>query len=251
MNTNLNIDGAGQTTSPGGALKDMNDEQLKAAQKSRQDASGVSPKDGGSLTMPARWRGVVADRNNAWGDWTNYSFPIHDLAHANNAAARLAQSDVYSSAEKSKIQGRIESAQKKFKKTEGNTITVDSKLPNKITAQDLIKADQVNPDDTIKKSDVIQIVSSLVDLIYSIQDRCVQRDNGIVDAVNSFIEDHTSGHLPSLDNSQKSAIFKAAKIDDQIEVEKTPMNCDQRGIWASALPKDQAEKLNSIKISVK
>lgn len=239
------IEGAGQTTTPTGALKEMTDEQLKTAQKARQTQSGIAPKEGGSLTMPAKWRGVVPDRNSSWADFTNYAFPIHDLAHANNAAARLAQSaGVYSEAEKAKMQKRIENAQKKFAKA--SIISLD--------AMDLesIKADMLEPkSEPVTREELNSIFSAVIDVVRRVADRCSQRDNGIVDACNEWMSDHTMGHLPSLDGSQKMALFKAAGIDDQIEPEMTPMNCNQRGIWASSLPSDQIEKLNSIKINVK
>lgn len=250
-------------------------DKLLEKQKSRAHVSGISPKEGGNLTMPGKWKGTVPDTNASWGDWTNYKFPLHDLAHANNAAARLAQNSGYSSEEKAKIKARIEKAQGKhqkatsnmikpikpiklsadefqLKKTEFLALACMSDTPSNPDADD--KEGQPDPDDMpMTKGEVKKMMSGLYDHMYGMMNdiygAAMKRDDRIVGAVNSTLDDHAYGHLPPMHPGQVKAVLEAAGIGEQFEYAKTPVEAGVGHIYASM--SDNKAKLGELKIEIK
>lgn len=261
------IEGGGQTTNPDGSLKEMSDDQLKKAQSARSSSSGISAKDGGSLTMPAKWRGKVKDSNTEWGDWTNYSFPIHDLAHANNAAARLAQNSGYSSEEKSKISGRIEAAQKRFHKQKSSFVIISEDGEVKLKDYKTFKADMMGPvepnspdnepdeDDVFYTKDEVDqmmnyLYSCMSEYIGDMYSRMTQSNRSMAGQMNDYIGAHTDGHLPPLHPGQVQAMLEKCGIADEFAAPKPPMiPTPPTHIYSSF---DEAkEKLKSIEFKVK
>lgn len=235
-------------------------DKLLQKQKSRQKSSGIAPKEGGNLTMPGKWKGVVPDRNDSWGDWTNYKFPLHDLAHANNAASRLAQNSGYSSEEKAKIKSRIEKAQKKHGKTNATeimkTVKIDSEEYKMEKASFFAKADVNTPDTDdapMSKKDVYAVLSSMYDSIYnsmqSMYSHSMRRDSNIVDQVNSCMQDHAEGHLPKMHPGQVKAVLESAGIEGDFEAPKAPMTAGVPYVYASV--DTQKEKLRDLKVDIK
>lgn len=240
-NQDLNlIEAGGQTVGPDGKLKEMSDEQLKKAQSARSSASGIAAKSGGSLTMPSKWRGKVKDSNTEWGDWTNYSFPIHDLAHANNAAARLAQNSGYSSEEKSKIQHRIENAQNKFGGQKASYVILEEETQlefkdfktikaDLIPSPDAIPVDETEPDadDLYTKAEVDymmgQVYMACMQSMNELYSCMVQGNQSMAKQMNGYIGKHSDGHLPSFHPGQIQAILEKCGIADDFEAPKPPM----------------------------
>lgn len=241
METNIIEAASGTTTKPDGSLKEMSDDQLKAAQSARSKVSGISAKNGGSLTMPAKWRGKASDNNNTWGDWTNYSFPLVDKAHADNAAARLAQNTGYSSEEKAKIGKRIENAQKKFGEKKVKSIELDNSVFQKNDFKkilaDAMPADQGK--DYFTKSEVIDLLNRVCGMMYENLDGAVEylmnKQSSVVSQANEYMEYHAEGHMPKLDISQVKSVLRSAGIADQFEDRKQPIVEDPGCIYASGL----------------
>lgn len=96
------------------ALKDLfaDRETAKKAQKSRSAKYGIAILSQGHLTKPGKW-GSLDDTQ--FGDPVNYRYPIHDAAHARNAASRFAQESDTGYKGRGVIAKRIESAKRKFK----------------------------------------------------------------------------------------------------------------------------------------
>lgn len=96
-----------------GMAKLMKDDRKKLhdAAEARSKRYGIPVLEtGGNLTPPSGGPTSEAD----FGDPVNYKYPVHDVAHARNALARLAQAgDVYGGAV-GKVRDRIEQAAKKF-----------------------------------------------------------------------------------------------------------------------------------------
>lgn len=230
-----------------------NKAKLKAAQKHRATVSGISVKEGGSLTMPGKWVGIVSNTNASWGDWTNYAFPIHDKAHADNAAARLAQNSEYSDAEKSKISARIVKAQKKFgeKKTKACEVDmIECSEDIRLVDSKLIIADiypvpdssQSTPTDYYTRDEVHHIVSNVIEHFYSNMDRIYARYKDLVNSINEVNANHCEGHLPSFHPGQVKAILTSAGIADDFHCPQEPMSPQADHIYGS---------MKDIKIDVK
>src|SRR5262249_23703814 len=86
----------------------------KQTQEERAKKYGIGIKEGGHVTKPAAFAQVPDEE---FADPTNFRYPMHDKAHADNAASRWGDADnrsEYSSKEQSIISKRIEAAQKKF-----------------------------------------------------------------------------------------------------------------------------------------
>lgn len=86
----------------------------KQAQEARSKKYGIGIKDGGSVTKPGKWDSL-SDAD--FGDPVNYSYPMPDKEHADNAAARFATPDgldVYSTKEQDIVAKRIMAKQKSF-----------------------------------------------------------------------------------------------------------------------------------------
>lgn len=274
MSTELHVDAAGQTIGPDGKLKDMTGDQLKKTQEARRASSGIAIKEGGSLTMPKRWRGSVPDSNSSWGDWTNYSFPLHDLAHANNAMARLAQSQSYTDAEKSKIKGRIEVAQKKYgakKFVKGAMLELEDMVlvsDAKDFLEETPSKDMGAPDEmegTYSKKEVHQMMSNMMDHMYGMYNNLYaniygainevyavskHRDQQIIDGVNGCMVEHGDGHMPKLLPHHITAILKAAKIHNEFEKKKHTMDAPTHNPLYASLSLEDKATLDSIKFKV-
>ena len=103
---------------PVDTTKAANDD-AHAAQEKRSKACGIGIKEGGHLTCPSQFASI-ADQKQAWGDYTNYAYPMPDKSHADNAAARWADTDNhkgYSSKEQGIISDAITARQRHFGET--------------------------------------------------------------------------------------------------------------------------------------
>lgn len=96
------------------ALKDLfaDRESAKKAQKSRSVRHGIAILPQGHVTKPGKWASLGDAQ---FGDPVNYRYPIHDAAHAGNAASRFAQESDTGYKGRGVIAKRIESAKRKFK----------------------------------------------------------------------------------------------------------------------------------------
>lgn len=86
----------------------------KQAQEARSKKYGIGIKDGGNVTKPSKWDSL-SDAD--FGDPVNYSYPMPDKEHADNAAARFATPDglsVYTAKEQDIVAKRIMKAQTTF-----------------------------------------------------------------------------------------------------------------------------------------
>lgn len=86
----------------------------KQAQLARSKKYHIAVKDGGAVTKPGKWKDVPDDK---WGDPVNYSYPMPDKNHADNAASRWGDENnrgQYSSAEQKIVGDRIAARQKHF-----------------------------------------------------------------------------------------------------------------------------------------
>lgn len=86
----------------------------KKAQEARSKKYGIGIKDGGAVTKPSKWDSL-SDAD--FGDPVNYSYPMPDKEHADNAAARFATPDglgEYSAKEQDIVAKRIMAKQKSF-----------------------------------------------------------------------------------------------------------------------------------------
>ncbi len=84
-------------------------DEEKAAQEERSTKYGIGIKDSTNVTKPGAWDSVP---DSDWGDPVNYRYPMPDLSHANNAAARFAQNKgEYTADEQKVVGGRIEKRQ--------------------------------------------------------------------------------------------------------------------------------------------
>lgn len=95
-------------------LRETADNAAKAAQQARSKKYHIAIKDGGSVTKPGEWKGLP---DSAWGDPVNYSYPMPDKSHADNAASRWGDTSnraVYSDAEQVIIGKRIAARQAHF-----------------------------------------------------------------------------------------------------------------------------------------
>lgn len=89
----------------------------KDAQEARSKKYGIGIKDGGAVTKPSAW----SDLSDAdFGDPVNYSYPMPDKEHADNAAARFMAPDalaVYTAKEQGIVAKRIMAKQKSYDET--------------------------------------------------------------------------------------------------------------------------------------
>lgn len=86
----------------------------KKAQEARSKKYGIGIKDGGSVTKPGKWDSLSDDD---FGDPVNYSSPMPDKEHADNAAARFATPDglgEYTAKEQDIVAKRIMKKQASF-----------------------------------------------------------------------------------------------------------------------------------------
>ena len=86
----------------------------KKAQEARSKKYGIGVKDGGNVTKPGKWDSLSDDD---FGDPVNYSYPMPDKEHADNAAARFATPDglgEYTDKEQDIVAKRIMAKQKSF-----------------------------------------------------------------------------------------------------------------------------------------
>lgn len=118
------------------------------AQKHRQSVCHIAPKDGGHLTCPSEWASI-ADNESAWGDWTNFAYPMPDKEHADNAASRWGDASNrsgYSHEEQAVISRRIEERQRHFgeskeKSLDQITLTLGPDAVKGIIAVELAEAE--------------------------------------------------------------------------------------------------------------
>lgn len=255
-------------------IESKDKQALKAAQKKRESASGISPKAGGNLTLPGKWKGTVPDSNDSWGDWTNYAFPIHDLAHANNAASRIAQSSgIYSTEEISKIKSRIEKAQKKFNKSKGTLFLEDFELkidagigympetsaPEGSPEEEKTEtpSEENQEDEHFTKAEVVKMMdglyskmcSMMADMGYQLYDGCMNNDRSMAKQINNYIDSHSDGHMPTMEQNHIKAVLKAAGIDGDFHFPQMPIAGDPCCVHATE--KKPEPSLKDIKIEVK
>lgn len=87
-------------------------EDRHAAQEERAKKYGIAALKNGALTPPAGF----PKNPDAYADPTNFAYPVHDAAHANNARVRFRQQEggPYSDADSARVYNRIVTAQLKF-----------------------------------------------------------------------------------------------------------------------------------------
>lgn len=110
----------------------------------------------------------------------------------------------------------------------------------KVKDWEIIKADMGLCDhekDSYSKDEVNTMMSQMYfamrDMMYNVYEAAMSRDQGIVDGVNEFIEEHEEGHLPSMEGNQSKAILDAAGILDQFEDVKPPIQHLPHRIYAA------------------
>lgn len=115
-------------------LTEAVDSAAKAAQQARSKKYHIAIKDGGSVTKPGEWKDLP---DSAWGDPVNYSYPMADKSHADNAASRWGDASnraVYSDAEQAIIGKRIAARQAHFGekgKAQESAVITDGARPKK------------------------------------------------------------------------------------------------------------------------